>query len=260
VNHLFKSELYRIRRESKPGTSFDKPGLFHIPFEERHKVKRQRYSIPGLPSLYLGGSLYVCWEELRRPKFESIHVARFEVAPGEKITVLDFMARPRHMVVGASLDPCLADGGEKEDDYCAWAVCWPLMAAAAIAPQHDGEPFIAEYIIPQLILQWITDKSHADVDGIAYTSVICKTHSDYPAAIADLVFPAKEMAASGYCPRLRRKFAMTPPIAWHLLERVNLPSAGPSASSTELEGLIPGVKTAYGDTALCPQPSCKRTP
>src|SRR5262249_44356941 len=97
VDHAFQKELYRMRVEHEPGVTFSKPDLFHIPFDKRHKVTRQRYSIPGLPCLYLGGTLYICWEELRRPKFESIHVARFQVADGQQISVLDFMQRPRHM-------------------------------------------------------------------------------------------------------------------------------------------------------------------
>jgi hypothetical protein len=76
VTHPFMNQLYRMRVESQPGASFTKGDLFHIPFQLRHKVTRQRYSIPGLPCLYLGGSLYICWEELRRPSFESIHVVR----------------------------------------------------------------------------------------------------------------------------------------------------------------------------------------
>jgi hypothetical protein len=249
VDHPFVDELYRVRQEREPGTTFAKADLFHIPFHERHKVSRQRYSIPGLPCLYLGGSLYICWEELRRPRFESIHVARFLVVPGETIRILDFMQRPQHIARNIS-KTTTADESPVLDKFCALAVCWPLMATAAIRRLHGDSPFIAEYIIPQLILQWITDNSDPDVDGIAYSSVSCRTHVDYPAGIANFVFPAKEMRDSGQCPRLCRKFAMTAPIAWHLLERVMLPSHPPFAAAMKLE-LIPGSPTCYSDTAFC---------
>ena len=48
--------LYRIRKGS-----FDKTKdgeMFHIPFEKRHLVDSQRYSIPGYPILYLAGSFF----------------------------------------------------------------------------------------------------------------------------------------------------------------------------------------------------------
>jgi hypothetical protein len=251
VDHPFLNELYRMRKEHEPGTTFAKRDLFHIPFDERQKVTRQRYSIPGLPCLYLGGSLYICWEELRRPKFESIHVARFQVAPGQRISVLDFMQRPPNMAAGVKTTTALANElPHLLNGFSALAVCWPLMARAAIRRKHGDAPFIAEYVIPQLILQWITDNNEPDLDGIAYSSVSCKTHVTYPALIGNFVFPAKEIAPAGHCPRLCRKFAMTIPIAWQVLQAVRFDTLAPYAATMQLE-LIPGVPTRYSHTTFC---------
>jgi hypothetical protein len=94
---LFKT-LYRLRVESPQegvrGIEFDRKALFHISFQDRHIVNRQRYSIPGLPCLYLGSSLYVCWEELDRPPFHSVYAAAFRVRKPETIKVLDFSETP----------------------------------------------------------------------------------------------------------------------------------------------------------------------
>ena len=49
---------------------YKKEEMFHIPFNKRYLVGNQRFSISGLPCLYLGGSPYVCWEELGRPDFQ----------------------------------------------------------------------------------------------------------------------------------------------------------------------------------------------
>ena len=251
VNHPFMRELYRMRKEQEPGVTFEKPDLFHIPFQLRHKVSRQRYSIPGLPCLYLGGSLYICWEELRRPKFESIHVARFEAAGGRRVAVLDFMQRPLHNAhlirsntSGANEIPLLRNG------YCSMAMCWPLMATAAIRRRHGDAPFIAEYIIPQLILQWITENNDPDLDGIAYSSVNCKTHVSYPPTLVNLVFPAKEITDSGYCSRLRSKFAMTNPVPWNILARVDHPFKMPLSGSAMIE-FIPGRQSEYFNSEFC---------
>jgi hypothetical protein len=43
--------LYRVRRKVAPPLTREE--LFHIPYESRHLVATQRYSIPGLPCLYL---------------------------------------------------------------------------------------------------------------------------------------------------------------------------------------------------------------
>ncbi len=71
--------MYRFRMN--PPAPCGKGHLFHIPFEARHKVREQRYSVAGLPSLYLGGSTHLCWRELGEPDKASIAVARFHAVP-----------------------------------------------------------------------------------------------------------------------------------------------------------------------------------
>jgi hypothetical protein len=56
--------LYRMR-ENKALTAsgqIDRKQIFHVPFEKRRLVQNQRYSIAGLPCLYFGSSLWICWE------------------------------------------------------------------------------------------------------------------------------------------------------------------------------------------------------
>ncbi len=60
LNHIMtihdpnKNKLYKMR----VGTNhtYSKNEMFHIPFELRGLVKTNRYSIPGLPCVYLGSS------------------------------------------------------------------------------------------------------------------------------------------------------------------------------------------------------------
>lgn len=62
--------------------------MFHIPFELRGKAATQRYSIPGLPSLYLGSSCYICWEELHRPDLNTVNSTRLK--KDNNVKYLDF--------------------------------------------------------------------------------------------------------------------------------------------------------------------------
>jgi hypothetical protein len=80
--------LYRIRSDRSEFTIPDRRDIFHVPFEKRRLVGNQRYSITGLPCLYLGSSLWICWEELGRPPLNSLWVSRFRVA--RPVNVLDF--------------------------------------------------------------------------------------------------------------------------------------------------------------------------
>lgn len=52
--------LYRVRKSESALT--DHEHIFHIPFSKRYLVNAQRYSVAGQPCLYLGTSLYVCWQ------------------------------------------------------------------------------------------------------------------------------------------------------------------------------------------------------
>ena len=47
--------------------------MFHIPLNMRGRVSTQRYSSPGYPCLYLGTSVYACWEELLCPVLKKVY-------------------------------------------------------------------------------------------------------------------------------------------------------------------------------------------
>ena len=65
-------DFFRIHVSEAKREVTSRKDIFHVPFEKRGSIKSNRYSIPGLPCLYLGTSLYTCWEEMNRPNFDSI--------------------------------------------------------------------------------------------------------------------------------------------------------------------------------------------
>lgn len=176
--------------------------MFHIPFELRGKVIAHRYSIPGFPSLYLGKTLYVAWEELNRPRLDS-----FQTVMLKSIKPIQF------------LDLTAIDWGEDNLNSKAYKylMTWPLIAACSLKVKDYSNPFKAEYIIPQLLLQWI--RENQDLDGIKYNS----THIDTgilnsTGELFNLVLPVKENKDEGYCKQLSSIFEMTETISWQLLE------------------------------------------
>jgi len=62
--------LYKMR----VGTDhvFTSEEMFHIPLEIRGIVSTNRYSIPGVPCIYLGSSPLTCWEELNKPDLNTV--------------------------------------------------------------------------------------------------------------------------------------------------------------------------------------------
>jgi hypothetical protein len=71
------TRLYRARFSR--GGRMKRQDLFHNPFENRHAVATSRYSIPGLPALYLGDSVYVCWEEFNQPPLRDLYFSQFRL-------------------------------------------------------------------------------------------------------------------------------------------------------------------------------------
>ena len=208
-----RSELYRIRTGTN--ANFKKQDLFHIPFQLREKVATQRYSIPGLPCLYLADSIFVCWEELGRPDFNTLNVARFDLSKSKfKLLYLNISTKEmRRRCFHGSKDGILVNQLVKYLCY------WPLLAACSIIVDKPTEAFKPEYIIPQLVLQWII--SVEGLDGIQYKSNRINFSVHNIGTFTNIVIPVKEYGSKGYCSKLQKRIQLTSPISWQLLDISN---------------------------------------
>jgi hypothetical protein len=181
--------LYRMVKNGLKAV--DKSWLFHCPFNLRHNVGQHRYGIPGFPCLYLGGSIQVCQSESRVSDLDlkGVAIGRFEVR--SPIKILNFAYRPSFFAAAAGGSALRAEGEnpDLEQLIIDYSICWPLIASASLQTLHDGRPFVYEYIIPQLILQWIMRSS--DCDGIRYFSTRMVPDDSSMWATTNYVFPAK---------------------------------------------------------------------
>jgi len=230
--------MYRVRQ--CPDANLTREDLFHIPFEQRHKVNTQRYSIPGLPCLYLSGSVYTCWAEMGKPPFDSLRAAALWLAPDKKVSIIDFSMRPARLLRYFSQDRTVPDDRKVRRSLANHIVLWPLIALCSIVVKHRDSPFKPEYIIPQILLQWIT-KEH-QFDGVCYFSM--HVPAVVPGATlvpCNLVFPARTSYPNGRCTYLRELFRMSEPHPWEVLRAVHagegvLGAAPPGFDFEFLEG------------------------
>ena len=79
--------LYRFHPSKKPLK--ERKDLFHVPFQNRHLISTNRYSIVGIPCLYLAGSTYLCWEEMGRTPLDDVYASRFQINKEETLQVLN---------------------------------------------------------------------------------------------------------------------------------------------------------------------------
>ncbi|SKB81972.1 RES domain-containing protein [Soonwooa buanensis] len=189
----------RIKSENYPLKPFE---MFHIPFEYRGKVTTQRYSIPGFPSLYLANNLYLAWEELNRPNLENFQAIRLQNK--KKFKVLD-------------LTSSNVQEGKIDNFFYKYLMTWPLIIACSLRVADYSNIFKPEYIMPQILLQWI--RNSKSLDGILYSS----THLDNKKIIQEnkifnLVLPVKENKDKGFCSHLTSLFESTETISKQLMD------------------------------------------
>ena len=142
--------LYRIRTGS-----FDKTNdgeIFHIPFEKRHLVASQRYSVPGYPILYLAGSFFTAWCEMDKPDLIGLSYAGFQFKEAEYFIDLSYPYRLTELWEWYSL-----------------FVMYPLLMACMVRVKNPSAPFKPEYLMPQMMTKLV--REHGSLfRGIVYMS------------------------------------------------------------------------------------------
>lgn len=201
--------LFRGRQSEK---ELDRDGMFHLPFELRHKATTQRFSISGLPCLYLADSAYACWEELDRPDYKDFYLSRFEIKNYLKLNALDISLTPKSLsTMIDKTSEFMEDGIDGWDSMILdYLIKWPLIFCCSIKVLNTDATFKPEYIIPQYLLDWV--RQNKRLNAIKYFSV--KTHlnqgDDY-SLFTNIVFPVQEIKDTGYCSHLSSSFAYTNP-------------------------------------------------
>lgn len=236
--------VYRIRI-GDPSEGIDRGGLFHISFDIRHIVSPMRYSMLGIPMLYLGQTLFCCLEELGRPPVERVWVTAMRLREGKTVRVIDLGYRPAHIAAMLNQAPV----NEAKSNFAAsYAVVWPLVAACSFRKRHSDPRFAEEYIIPQQLVAHLVRTR--EFDGIRYFSNRVDSYEG-PLLHMNFVFPARLETAAGYCPRLVELFEMTPPMPWTMVSLLGpaLNRGDPlNYSRPGILEAIPGHKVWYPNT------------
>lgn len=200
--------LYRARIEGEH--AWKKNDLFHVPFQKRNFVSTNRYSIPGFPALYLGDSTYVCWEEYNRYRLRDLYFSKF--SNNRPLTVIniesfnDFKRTLNKYPIGLRLPYLLR-----------YIVTFPLTIACTRKVLEQKGNFKPEYIIPQLLLQFVSAKfSH--IDGIRFPSSKVNYNNLKWVNAYNYVFPVKCNKKEGFCDQLMDTFYLTQPTSLELEE------------------------------------------
>ena len=249
--------LYRIRT-SKPGRWLAPRDIFHIPMDKREIIGTRRFSIPGHPCLYLSNSTYLCWLELGNPELGRCNASLFRVENDpngfEEIVLLDL----------SNIHPTLLKNLNKAEikwdgKLLSFLSLWPLIAACSVRVQNKEGRFMPEYIIPQLLLQWIKEEFRPKasgssagfrVHGVKYSSTHLDMYSQNLEGIFyNLAIPIWSSTKEPYCNFLAKKFRFSQPLSWEqlglLLPKASiLNDAVPLSPKFNIE-LIKGQSSSY---------------
>ncbi len=192
--------LYRMRKiEDRRHLIYT--DMFHIPLNKRGIVSTNRFSTPGYPCLYLGTSIYACWEELGRPPMSQSMVSR--LGNDFDLKLIDLRI------------PTL----EKfRNHIISYIRAFPLIIACSIRVKDESAHYKPEHCIPQLLMEFVISNnvSHNKNDkvaGVYYTSVFKNYDFDYPLdKLENIAIPVQEpLTSHRFCRRLSYIFRMSKP-------------------------------------------------
>lgn len=213
--------------------------VFHTPFTLISKVSTSRYSIAGFPSLYLGTSIELCTEEIHNNPYSNLAIcSRFKLIRNTsktdtKIDVIELGIKPQDFVEDIknkiyydnyyckrTIRRNLLCDQKVKKTYLLW---YPLIAACSFIRANKTDPFAPEYIIPQLLMQWIRNnyKEQNEVMGIRYFSCSSERTSELG---FNYVFPTSGNPIADntpYCKVLSKVFQLTKPVFLHEFNSLN---------------------------------------
>ena len=146
--------------------------MLHIPFDKRGLIMTQRFSIAGVPCLYLSTTSLGCWLELNMPQLDLFQVSSYKIPSDLKILN---MCISQYTINGSSGGGWVDDEGYK--NVCSLLELFPLVCATSFQVLDMNRNFKSEYIISQLLMEVINELG---IDGIAYLSKKMEDYYAYP--------------------------------------------------------------------------------
>lgn len=200
-----------FRARTSNYSSLTSKDMKHIPFNKRGIIANQRYSINGIPCLYLGSSVFVCWEELERPTPDTLWINRYKPTQmcEASFKVLN-LSTTAYML--CNYETNIGKGFNKAKFIEDFFVGWTLQSICSIVVKEPKRDFMSEYIIPQLIMQ---NLKSVGIEGVLYFSVKMRGayYSNCGWIARNLAIPAfDERKGDMHSQQIDSMFAMSEPI------------------------------------------------
>lgn len=172
----YDSRFFRIRAVDYESPAIQKNAdeLFHIPLSKRAYSNNERFSLVGFPSLYLSTMLPLAWQECGYPQkyyySEYQYKNNADLNSGKRSTEDEL----KFLLLYSPSEIDLWGRSVKLNNFALWLEVltrylktYPLILACSFVNQSGKVPYKQEYIIPQMLMQWVKRNS-SEVQGIEY--------------------------------------------------------------------------------------------
>ena len=108
-------------------------------------------------------------------------------------------------------------------DRFKFLVRWPMIYACSLKAKEQSCSFVPEYILPQMIYQWIrtnaTINKNGKIIGVIYNSSKLPSYSDQDLTYGyNFAGAIQHSSEKGYCALLRQVFKVSNPIELNIIE------------------------------------------
>lgn len=212
--------FFRVRAVDYESPAIQKNAdeLFHIPLSKRAYSNNERFSLVGFPSLYLSTMLPLAWQECGYPQkyYYSEYQYKHSIDFNSGIRLLEnelnflLLYSPNEIVIwGTSV---------KYNNFALWLEVitrylktYPLILACSFVNQSGKVPYKQEYIIPQMLMQWV-QRNNSKIQGIEYFTCVDTSMRTSEWCAYNIVIPAMPpYDDQKYSIELKEKFSWTLP-------------------------------------------------
>ncbi len=192
--------------------------LFHIPLSKRAYSNNERFSLAGFPSLYLSTMLPLAWQECGYP--QKYYYSEYQFENSYDFTIENRLVEKelRFLSLYSPDEICNWGTSVKYNHFDIWLEVvtkylksYPLILACSFVNQSGKVPYKQEYIIPQMLMQWV-QRNNSTVQGISYFTCVDTSMWSRQWCAYNIVIPAvAPYDDKMYSNILRDKFCWTVP-------------------------------------------------
>ena len=214
------NRFYRVRPvNSETNSIAQSPDeLFHVPYLKRAHLTNERFSLAGFPSLYLSTMLPLAWQECAYPSkyyySEFAYNYSYSANFSERVIKDDLL----FLALYSPDEICTWGLAEKYNDFDLWLEVitrylesFPLVMACSFVNQSGKVPYKQEYIVSQMLMQWV-QRNSSIARGISYFTCVDTSMWTRCWCAYNVVIPAAPpYDGKGYSEELRERFFWTRP-------------------------------------------------